>query len=156
MQKIPGHPMYSVTKDGKVFSHYIDKYMKLTERYGDTNYLKVGLLISSRPKKYKHYYVHQLVLLTYQGTCPEGKQCAHLDGNPHNNNLHNLVYVTPKENTAHQKHHGTRYTSFALKITEEILGSIFKDYDTGDYTKAELAIKYNVSERTILRHFNRR
>ena len=42
--------------------------------------------------------VHQLVALTFIGSCPEGKEVLHNDGNPQNNNIDNLRYGTRTEN----------------------------------------------------------
>lgn len=55
----------------------------------------------------KDYYVHRLVLEEFVGPCPEGFQCAHLDGNPQNNKLENLKWVSPLENSSHKIFHGT-------------------------------------------------
>lgn len=51
--------------------------------------------------------VHRLVLVAFRGPCPEGLECAHLDGNRFNNALANLVWVTKTENEAHKRLHGT-------------------------------------------------
>ena len=53
------------------------------------------------------YYVHRLVAEAFIGPCPEGFQCAHLDGDPSNNASDNLRWVTAKENQAHRVLHGT-------------------------------------------------
>jgi hypothetical protein len=42
--------------------------------------------------------VHQLVLLTFRGSAPEGHGSRHLDGNAQNNTLANLVWGTQGEN----------------------------------------------------------
>ena len=51
--------------------------------------------------------VHRLVLEAFVGPRPEGFVCAHLDGNPKNNNIDNLAWVTQKENVHHMVAHGT-------------------------------------------------
>ncbi len=51
--------------------------------------------------------LHRAVLETFVGPCPEGMECAHLDGNPLNNRLNNLRWCTKKENMAHKDEHGT-------------------------------------------------
>ncbi len=53
------------------------------------------------------FRVHRLVLAAFVGPCPLGMQCAHLDGNPSNNSVDNLRWVTPKENASHKIAHGT-------------------------------------------------
>lgn len=42
--------------------------------------------------------VHQLVALAFLGPRPDGQEVRHLDGNPLNNNITNLVYGTRTEN----------------------------------------------------------
>lgn len=41
--------------------------------------------------------IHSLVLTAFRGARPDGLVGAHLDGNPTNNKLSNLAWVTPKE-----------------------------------------------------------
>lgn len=53
-------------------------------------------------------YVHRLVLEAFVGPCPAGHQCAHLDGDPSNNRVANLAWVTPAENNQHKVGHGTQ------------------------------------------------
>lgn len=42
--------------------------------------------------------IHRLVAKTFIGECPEGYEVNHIDGNPQNNAIENLEYVTHKEN----------------------------------------------------------
>ncbi len=51
--------------------------------------------------------VHQLVLLAFVGPRPEGMEIRHLDGDPINNVLSNLVYGTHSENMFDRVRHGT-------------------------------------------------
>lgn len=56
----------------------------------------------------KTKYVHELVLLAFEGARPksiEGCQIRHLDGDPFNNCLSNLKYGTAKENAADRALH---------------------------------------------------
>lgn len=57
--------------------------------------------------KRKQFMVHQLVVWNFIGRPPLGFQCCHNDGNTMNNNLRNLRYDTPKNNTADKYKHGT-------------------------------------------------
>lgn len=60
-----------------------------------------------RDNKVSRRLVHRLVLETFVGHCPDGKECGHLNGNPLHNYLDNLAWVTKKENAAHRDKHGT-------------------------------------------------
>lgn len=51
--------------------------------------------------------VHRLVLAAFVGTPPPGFECGHIDGNPKNNKVENLVWLTAKENTQHKFKHKT-------------------------------------------------
>jgi hypothetical protein len=51
--------------------------------------------------------VHRLVLETFRGQKSDGLLSRHLDGQPHNNEVDNLVYGTQQQNIADSKTHGT-------------------------------------------------
>lgn len=72
-----------------------------------------GGLVSTRPKERtdhrlvrlsQHsqksvFTVHTLVATAFIGPRPDGLQCRHLDSDPTNNNVENLRWGTPRENT---------------------------------------------------------
>ena len=62
---------------------------------GGSGYYHVGFSRNGKPKTRK---VHQLVMESFVGPCPEGHVVDHIDGNGKNNNVSNLRYVTPHEN----------------------------------------------------------
>lgn len=67
-------------------------------------------LILSNPKtgEKKHFFVHVLVLITFVGPCPKGKEARHFPNrNPSNNNLSNLSWATKKRNQRDKVYHGT-------------------------------------------------
>lgn len=73
------------------------------------------------------FYVHRLVAEAFVGPCPDGYQCAHLDGDPSNNAASNLQWVSPKENQSHRVLHGTslsRESHPMAKLTAEAVLSI--------------------------------
>lgn len=51
--------------------------------------------------------IHHLVLEAFVGPRPQGCECRHLDGNPTNNILTNLVWGTHVENMRDRARHGT-------------------------------------------------
>jgi hypothetical protein len=53
-------------------------------------------------------YVHRLVLSAFVGSCPEGLEGCHFDGNPFNNRLVNLRWDTRLANTHDSIRHGTK------------------------------------------------
>lgn len=67
-------------------------------------YLNINLSHSNRARKFK---VHRLVCEAFHGPCPEGMECAHLDGNPQNNQANNLRWTTRSANNRMKSRHGT-------------------------------------------------
>lgn len=107
-------------------------------------YLRVSIM-------YKDYYVHRLVLEHFSGNPPEGYQCAHLDGNPHNNNILNLKWVLPKENSQHKIIHGTNgagQKNAMAKISDKEAIEIVKLYSKGISSK-ELQEKFKLTRSSI-------
>lgn len=107
-------PGYWASDLGRIRSG--DKILKPTPKPGKWNYLQVqvwaGDLLCehcNRRKNSRQYHrtVHSLVMLAFKGPRPEGMQIGHLDGNPLNNNVSNLKYVTGKQNAEHREAHGT-------------------------------------------------
>lgn len=99
-----------------------------------------------RISNHKNIYIHQLVMQTFVGNCPEGLEIRHLDGNAKNNYLGNLKYGTKSENRIDSIDHKTHNTQ---KLNEhqvlEILAQPF------DVTNVSLAKRYEVGSNTISR-----
>ena len=91
--------LYSVTDDGRVFSHRRNRELKpKIDRYG---YKVVAL---SKDGHTTHTTVHRLVAIAFLEK-PLGKNNVnHIDENKLNNNISNLEWVTVAENC----NHGTR------------------------------------------------
>ena len=51
----------------------------------------------------KFRYLHRIVLEAFVGPCPEGHECDHINRDKDNNELTNLRWVTPKENSANRR-----------------------------------------------------
>lgn len=109
-------PMYRVGTDGSVWSRRVKGDIK--GQFGDWWKLKGSPAIKKKywcvnlfrgvpgsKNKGKTFLVHKLVLEAFVGPCPEGMQCRHLDGNGRNNNLSNICWGTPQENSDDNKLH---------------------------------------------------
>lgn len=70
-----------------------------------TGYLSISLETTTEARKPKR--IHVLVAEAFLGK-QEGKVVNHIDGNPHNNYLTNLEYVTQRENILHAIKTGLR------------------------------------------------
>jgi len=111
-RQIPGHPRYAINEHGVILSicrdamgadrewHEARTLCPTKDRRG---YQRVALCRDSRRHPFQ---VHTLVLMTFVGPCPDGLQCRHLDGNPSNNHVLNLVWGTSLENQRDKILHG--------------------------------------------------
>lgn len=118
-RKIAGFPAYRVTPDGSIWTcwkrantlgnghGYIMQETFKRMRLGKHKfgYHQVGLNIGNG--KVCRRLVHALVLNAFVGPRPKGMQCRHLDGNPDNNHISNLVWGTARENQIDRRRHGT-------------------------------------------------
>jgi hypothetical protein len=76
----------------------------LTPWVQNRGYQYVSLRGIDRTKK--TFAVHRLVLEAFVGPCPSGRQCAHGDGDPTNNQVENLRWASAAENIADRALHG--------------------------------------------------
>lgn len=98
---IPGwEQLYWCSYHGKIKS----KKQILKPSIQKCGHLRVSL---SKNGKITYHLVHKLILLSFIGKKPKGKECCHKDGNPANNKLSNLYYGTRSENISDAKKHGT-------------------------------------------------
>lgn len=88
--------------------------------------------------------VHKLVLLSFVGAAPEGHECLHANGVPHDNRLINLRWGTRSENIKDKTAHGLG--KLKPSDVETIKTALQKNYRG---LQAKLARRYNVSQCTI-------
>lgn len=116
MKDIPGHKgLYAATRDGRIWSHAKQRssragmFMKqqLFVNRKNRNKPRAQYTVGLRKNKKRiMYLVHRLIALTYIPN-PENKpQINHKDGNPLNNNVDNLEWVTQQENMTHAVENG--------------------------------------------------
>ena len=95
--------------------------------------------------------VHRLVLEAFVGPCPDGCETRHLDGNPSNNSLWNLLYGTASENWNDRRQHGTASVGSqhaSSKLTEQDVAEIKAAHDAGE-TQVDIAERYGVSNSLV-------
>jgi len=139
---------YVVSSHGRIKSLWFNKERILKGNKQPLGY--TAMWVCNKIKN-KHVLVHRLICEAFHGSCPDGMQCAHLDGNPKNNRPNNLKWVTPKENQSHRKLHdtamiGEKNPRAKLKNNEVI--SIRKEYRRG-LSQRELASKHGVAQMLI-------
>lgn len=90
---IDGYEDYEISTWGRVFRKSTGNF--ITPYHHHKGYLRVDL---KNGKGIKHFKVHRLVASAFIPN-PEGKpQVNHIDGNPGNNSITNLEWVTNQEN----------------------------------------------------------
>lgn len=104
--------LYEVSNLGKVKSIKNNKI--LADRKDNHGYFQVQLYKKGVGKSHK---VHRLVLNSFSENKLKNLQVNHIDENKTNNNISNLEWVTPKENS----NHGTRTARSAEKHKIEIV-----------------------------------
>ena len=155
MKQIQHHPNYSITKDGKVFSHNTNSYLM---PFNNSGYLRVSL---STENKCKKFLVHRLVAEAFIPNNDNKKLVNHIDGNKQNNDISNLEWCTYSENLKHAYKiglytdvkragiYGKRTIKYAQKANEKIVldtqTGIF--YDSAKEAASLLGINYwNVAQ----------
>lgn len=124
--------LYMVSNTGLIKSlHWNkEKLLKQVIRNNNYPYYFVGLL---KDGKRKYFAIHRLVAMMFIPNPNNYEQVDHLDGNKLNNNVENLEWVTPKENTNRAWKKGqAKYT----KERKEKLSKIAKErWNTNSFRK---------------------
>lgn len=116
MKQIAGYEgKYSVTEDGKVYSHLTDKFLTPIRR---TEYLAVKLC---KDGVLKWFYVHRLVAKAFCENPHSKKTVNHIDGDHHNNHADNLEWMTMSENNKHAWENGQKV------VTERMYASMIEN-----------------------------
>lgn len=100
--------------------------------------------------KVKQVHLHTLVLETFVGKRPKGKQAAHKNGNCRDNRIENLYWATQEENCADKVRHGTATVGSKnpqAKLNEEDVLKILSRKETAKV----LAKEFGVNRNTILK-----
>jgi len=159
---IEGYPYYEVSNRGRVRSlsrlvkcrggmrSVVGRVRKTTTTSYGYPQLTLG---KDEAGRVQVFLVHRLVLTAFRGPAP-GMVCRHLDGDPLNNRLANLVWGTYKENMADKKRHGTTYspageTNPGAKLTEKQVLRIRKLHSTGEYTQKAIAVAYGITTASV-------
>ena len=138
---------YIISSYGVLKNANTNKVMKLTPDKQGRKRVRL-----SKNNKAKTRTVASLMAETFLGQRPQGFHVAHLDGNPSNDVLKNLKYVSPKENMSHKAIHGTLMFGENHKravLKEKDVLYIKHAYGTNQSTQTALAKKYGVDIKTI-------
>lgn len=151
MRRIEGWEDYSITEDGRIWSHHIEKFLKLqTSPFG---YLKIILYKNG---KQKNYLVHRLVALTFIPNPDNKSEVNHIDGNKKNNKIENLEWVTSSENQIHSFTNNLQKVSkgeahWNSKLTKEDVLYIRNNYKFRDkeFSFVAIAKRLKISPTTV-------
>lgn len=145
--------IYWISSYGRVLSratpnHQRPKIRLLSPGVARSGHLHVSLY---RNRARRQAMVHRLVLETFVGPCPEGLQCAHLNGDPQDNRLENLQWVTVLENCWHKDAHGTMRwgeTAARVKLTAGDVQEIRHRISTGE-DLAAIAGMFSIGRQAV-------
>lgn len=113
--------LYMVSNTGLIKSLHWgkEKLLKQVIRSDNYKYYFVGLFKNG---KRKYFAIHRLVAQAFVKNPNNYTQVDHLDGNKLNNNVENLEWVTPKENTNRAWEKGlARKTEHQKEIARQIM-----------------------------------
>ena len=147
MKKILEFPNYEISQNGVIYNRYTGRILK--PGLDTCGYPKVTL---QKDKKAYTRLIHRLVLETFIGPRPKGKECCHNNGNPADNRLENLRWDTRKNNTLDSVRHGTHpcgEKNGYAKLNELQVRIIQRLLKFGELTHKEIAGVFDVYRTTI-------
>ena len=158
---------YEVSNLGEVRSlNRAIPYERWEERYGDKMVLRGRPLKGCTAKdgrrsvtlskngKATTKRIHRIVLEAFIGSCPNGMEGCHNDGNPQNNTLNNLRWDTRSANHMDKIKHGTHdrgERNPMAKLVREKVNAIKILYKKTKASQQDLADLFDVSQAHISR-----
>ena len=173
-EPIPGFPGYVAGDDGSVWSswrscgrgggHFMtdSRQRQMSERIWicesrpcRSRYRSVTLRVKNGSKLTR--FVHQLILMSFVGPCPDHCEARHLNGDSEDNQLCNLRWGTATENWQDRRLHGRINSQrgsdhYNAKLTEAAVRNIRGLHPDGTASKQEvqaLATSWKVNKLTI-------
>jgi protein gp37 len=137
---VPGYEPYEASSHGRVRRDGEVLREQINPLYGRPS---VTIWISNEPTT---IYVHKLVLLAHRGQPAEGEEAGHRNGNPADNRLANLRWITRAQNQAEKVRHGS--SGGPAKLTRDQASEIRLKRRAGAKQQA-LADEYGVSRSLI-------
>ena len=116
MKQVKGFKNYYITKDGKVWSNNIKRFMKYSKDGGGYKFVQ---LFSETDRKHSAK-IHRLVAEAFIPNPFNYSQVNHKDGNKENNNIENLEWCDCATNIRHAWKTGLCERSRKLRVERKI------------------------------------
>ena len=136
--------LYKCSNLGRFFSVKSNKFIK-GYVHKTKPYIRIHLWKGGKDRNFSN--AGSVILDSFQHKPQDERnqyQCAHVDGNPKNNHLSNLSWVTCKENISHKREHGTQ----VKKLNESQVINIKKMIQNG-LKNQEICTLFNVTPSCI-------
>lgn len=145
--------LYSIEEDGRVWSHFSKKYMKVKE--DKDGYFALSL--KNNNNGYSKFSIHRLLMIAFNPIeNMEQMQVNHINGNKHDNRLENLEWVTGEQNLKHARDTGLNKTFGQIgvnhpnnKITEQEAKKIIALFKDGKKPKEIILEVPNATKNII-------
>lgn len=155
-EQVPGFTNYCAHRNGTVYSRNVfgskgKKVGPWWKMHPVNNKGRPRLTLYTSQRKYRSFFVSQIIMLTFVGPQPEGSHTRHLNGNPWDNRLSNLQYGTPKENQLDSVRHGTFHHGEMCsnaKLKNHQIPEIRRRLAAGE-KEVDIAKDYNISQGAI-------
>lgn len=153
-KSIPGFPGYYADRMGGIWSVMRSCEPRRLKPCAQKKYGHLFVRLQKDGKTHKRY-VSRLILETFVGPCPRGKEGCHNNGIVTNNKLENLRWDTPSNNTLDSIKHGTRVCTKGEKHGRAVLAEadvieIRRLLETGEITSLDLAKLYGIGTSTMM------
>lgn len=143
---VPGFELrYSVSSVGAIINNSTGQIL-----FGEIDrdgYRRVNLSKDGKTLKRR---VHRLVCEAFHGPCPEGMECAHLDGQRRNNCASNLSWATSSDNNRQKVAHGTAQSGVNHPRAKLTIADVSAIRASAKSTR-KLSAEYGVSQSHIVR-----
>ena len=129
---------YEVSSNGQVKNSLSGRILK--PRLHSHGYARVNIGAK------REEYIHRLVCSAFNGDCPDGYECDHINHVRNDNRSLNLRWVTPSENKQNRRFsHGEKHSQAKLSASHVIeIRKLFAKQKNSEISK-----RFSVSRRTI-------
>lgn len=147
---IPNHSLYSVTRDGRVYTHKLHKGW-ITGNTDKLGYKRIHATNDSGERS--NLYIHRAVAMTYISNPDNKPHINHKDCNPSNNDISNLEWCTHAENMQYSAKLGRKpgmkgEDNPTHKYTAKLINKVRALYKNG-YTQMDIKRQLGIPQPTV-------